>query len=329
MSSVKKILTISFSFFAVLFIALIQGCSDNPNQTSFMTDDEYIRNTAINTAFSSDAGDDENLFSSEVFDFDSEGPVFDNDGDFDVPIDSIVRWGRIITGTNHDVNITTFGDTLKIADVTRTCMGNFIIIGYVNGIRDSIVKQFTQEQKRMISFKRVDRRPNPRFNWRVYQYSAIDGETKTPETGKQNIIMNRIEIYVNNNLVLTLNGPDFTTNIFTSRFFGGTGLFIANRNDAVKIKVYLTSNQTDPDIVSFHWPRNSFGYHREPFVMTSQTPNGNNFDRTFEKTYHIYSQHGQGIFNGFISSNTRNSLYDNSPSLFSSTYMGMPYRVRQ
>lgn len=328
MFKIKKYLIVSISLFILISIWGITGCNENSTDTSYLSDDEYLKNTAINTAFSNDSEDDDNLFSNEVFDFDSEGPVPNNSGGFDTPIDSLLKWGRRITGTNLNVNITSFGDTLKVADVTRTITGNFIVIGYINGILDSTVKPYSQEQKRMVSFKRVDRRPNPRFNWRVYQYSAIDGETKTPQTGKDNIIMNMIEFYVNNNLVLTLNGPDFTENIFTSRFFGGNGLFVANRNDQVRIKIYLTSNQNDTDIVAFHWARNAFGFHREPFVMTSQTPNGSNFDRTYEKTFSIYPNHHHGIHNGFISSNTRNSLYDNSISLFSSTYMGMPYKIR-
>ena len=141
--------------------------------------------------------------------------------------------------------------------------------------------------------------------------------------------MNKIEFYKNSILILTLNGPDFTVNVFNSRFFGGSGLFDVRRSDEMKIKVFVTSNQPDTDIVSYHWARNSFGFHRERFLMTSQTPNGNNFDRTYEKTFNIYSIHNHGMHNAFISANTRSSLYDNLPTLFSSTYAGFPYRIRQ
>jgi hypothetical protein len=179
-----------------------------------------------------------------------------------------------------------------------------------------------------VIFKRIGRRPNPRFNWRVYQYSAVDGNTTNPQTGKDNIVINKVEIYKNNDLILTLYGPDFTINIFNARFFGANSLIESIRGDQVKFKVYATCNQSDTDIVSFHWARNSFGFHRERFELTSQTQNGSNYDRIYEKTFNIYSQHRHGIHNAFISVNTRSSLYDNSPLLFSSTYMGFPYRVR-
>lgn len=311
-------------FMCVLFItALISGCqNENITEPAAQSDDEYLQSTALNTAFSNDPDDDDNLFANEVMDFDSEGPVSNSQ------IDSLVRWGRRVTSVNVNTSIISMGDTMKTVTVTRTITGNFIIIGYVGGNLDSTVKPFSQEQKRLVTFKRIGRNNHPRRNWRVYTYSAVDGETKTPQIGKTNITMSKIEFYKNNNLVLTLNGPDFTSNIFTSRFFGGGGLFEANRGDQIRIKVFATSNQSDTDIVSFHWARNAFGFHRESFVMTSQTPNGNNFDRTYEKTFTVYGNHIRGMNNAFISANTRSSLWNNSVSEFSSTYMGFPYRVR-
>lgn len=328
--------TIHKLFFIIILLCFtivsiyISGCNDNNlTEPAMQSEDEYLITTALNTSFSPDPDDDDNLFANEVIDFDSEGPVADDESGFDTPIDSLLKWGRRITGTNVNASITNIGDTLKRVDVVRTIAGNFIVIGYINGSLDSAVKPYTQEQKRFVIFKRINNRPNPRFNWRVYRYSAVDGETKTPQTGKENIVMTKIEFYKNNNLILTLSGPDFTSNVFTSRFFGDNSLYDAQRGDQIRTKVYLTSNQSDTDIVSYHWARNSFGFHRERFEMTSQTPNGSNFDRTYEKTFVIYSQHNFGLHNSFISANTGSSLYDNSPSLFSSTYAGFPYRVRR
>ncbi len=329
MKPAKKIINTALLLFVLMISAYLSGCDkDNLTDPASMTDDEYLTTVAINTAFSSDADDDDNLFANEVMDFDSEGPVEDDGSGFDTPIDSLKKWGRRVTGVNINTSITTLGDTIKNVEVKRTINGNFIIVGFINGNLDSTVKPYSQEQKRLVTFKRIQRKSNPRFNWRVYQYTAVDGETQTPQSGKSNIVISKVEIYKNNSLHATLNGTDFTSNIFTSKYFGGNGLIEFNRGDQVKIKLFATSNQNDTDIVSYHWARNSFGFHRESFVMTSQTPNGSNFDRTYEKTFQIYSQHNHGKHNAFLSANTRKSLYDNSPSLFSSTYMGFPYRVR-
>ncbi len=324
MKPLKKLFRFSAILTVLIFGIYISGCNkDDVTAPTAQTDDEYLNTTAINTAFSTNADDDDNLFADEINDFDSEGPI-----GIDSPIDSLVKWGRRVTNVNINTNITTVGDSLKNVEVIRTISGNFIVIGYVNGALDSTVKPYVQKQRRLITFKRIDHRPNPRFNWRVYQHTAVDGETTSPQTGKDNIVISKVEFYKDNNLLLTLNGPDFTTNIFTSRYFGGTGVLEVDRGDQIRAKIYLTSNQTDTDIVAYHWSRNTFGFHREPFVMTSQTPNGSNFDRTYEKTFQIYSQHNHGMHNAFLSANTRKSLRDNSPAIFSSTYLGFPYRVR-
>lgn len=330
MKTAKSIRAVTSLLFAsaVMFIT-VQGCqNDSINESSYLSEDEYLRTVAINSAYSNDTDDDDNLFASEIDDFDSEGAVEEQSAGTDVPIDSLLRWGRRIISVNVNAEITYTSDTVKKVEVTRTVSGNFIIIGFVNGQIDSAAKPYTQQQRRLVTFKRVNNRPNPRMNWRVYQYTAVDGQTTSPQTGKDNIVVNRVEYYRNNILVLTLNGPDFTSNIFTSRFFGGTGTFEVNRGDIVKAKVYLSSSQSDTDHVAYHWGRNSFGFHRERFALISQTPNGSGYDRVYEKEYTVYSMHHGGMHNGFISANTNKSLYDNDPALFSSTYLGFPYRVR-
>jgi hypothetical protein len=135
MDAFKKILIVPV-FFLIIFtslISLMSGCNDNNiTDNSSMTDDEYISTIAINTAFSGNSDDDDNLFSSEVFDFDSDGPVSDDPGS-DTPIDSVLKWGRRILDVNVNTEITNVGDSIKNVLVTRTVTGNFIIIGYING----------------------------------------------------------------------------------------------------------------------------------------------------------------------------------------------------
>ena len=162
----------------------------------------------------------------------------------------------------------------------------------------------------------------------MYEVSGVDGQTTSPQVGKDNIVMNSIEIYKNGQLELTLNGPGFTSNVFKARFFGGPGILNALPGDQVRVKVYVTSNQADKDMVAFHWAKNRHGRHRVLFEMTSEVQNGSTYDRTFEKTFDIYNLHRRGVFNGYISATTRSTLFDSDPSLLSTTYAGMKYFVR-
>ena len=303
----------------------LAGCSENSVTPDNQTDDEYIKEVILQGT-GSNQQDDEDLMSNEAYDFDDGGPV-GNGGGGDTPIDTLLRWGRRVTGVNVNVNVTSQGDSLKVAEVTRTINGNFIIIGFVSGSQDTMIKPFTEVLKRNVIFKRISHNPRPRFNWKLYKVSMVDGETTAPQEGTQYVQMNKIEVYINNSLAYTLQGPDFTQNVFTPRRFNGAGIPQVHHGDQVRIKVYTYSTQSEPDIVVWHWARNAFGFHREPFVMSSQTPNGQYWDRTYEKTFQIYGQHRFGCFNGFISASTHKSLFDDSPSEFASDLAGAPYRV--
>jgi len=321
MNSLKNYFKLLFVPALCLILITAAGCNkENSVTESSSTENEYIQNEAIQSTDGSN-DDDNEILGNETLDFESEGAVAD------IGFDSLKMYGRRITGVTTSVTFTVDTDTLKTVAVKRTITGNFIIKGYIGAGLDSVSKPYVQEQIRTAAFKRVARTNSHRRNWKLFQVSAVDGQTTSPQAGKSNITMTKIEVYKNSNLVLTLNGPDFTTNVFTTRFLNGDGIVKLNRGDNVRVKVFATSNQSDTDIVAFHWARNSFGFHRVPFTMTSQTQVGANYDRTYEKTFTIYSAHRLGIFNSYISANTRNSIWSNSTGLFSSTYAGMPYRI--
>jgi hypothetical protein len=307
---------------SAIFGLYLIGCSDSVAPDN-QTDDQYIQEVVMR-GVGSNQQDDEDLMSNEVYDFDDGGAV---GGGGDTPIDSLLRWGRRVTGVNVNVNITSEGDSLKIAHVTRTINGDFVIIGIVSGEQNTIVKPFTEVLKRDVIFKRIDHRPRPRYNWKLYKVSMVDGETTTPQVGSDYVQMTEVEVYINNSLAYTFQGPDFKQNAFTTRRFHGNGVPEVHHGDQVRIKVYTFSKQSEPDIVAWHWARNAFGFHRVPFVMTSETPNGQYWDRTYEKTFTIYDRHVFGVFNGYINASTHKSLYDDSSSEFASDLVGTPYRV--
>ncbi len=326
MKFTKKPLTLLMLLAATIFSLYLYGCKDSV--TTEETDDEFIKSVIINGYGQSGANaEEDDIMGNEVNDLDDGGAVPDMDG-LDTPIDSLIKWGRRISSISKTVTITNEGDTIKYATITTNITGTYFIIGVVNSVVDTIAKPYTEEFKRIAWFKRVARNPRPRFNWRLYKVSMLDGETKTPQIGTQYVQMNKLEVYVNGTLAYTFMGPDFTQNIFTTRFFGGAGIPEVNRNDQVKIIVYTFSTQSEPDIVAWHWGKRNFGFHREPFLMTSNNPNGGGWDRTYEKTFNIHNGHHVGRFNGCISASTHKSLWDDSPAEFASDIVGTPYRVR-
>ena len=312
---------------AAVFSLYMAACNDNSVEDT-QTDDQYITEVVTN-GYSNSSDDDDNLMRSEVTDFDDGGAVGDIDGG-DTPIDSLMRWGRIVTGSSVTVTITNEGDSLKYANITRTVTGNYVIIGLVGGVVDTIFKPYTQEFKRVAVFKRVNNNPRPRQNWRLYKVSMVDGRTTSPQNSDDYVQMQQIQVYVNGTLTYTFAGPDFTQNIFITRHpnWNGAGIPEVNAGDQVRFVVTTQSSQSEQDIVAWHWGKRNFGFHREPFVMTSETPSGSGWLRTFDKTFTIHAGHNRGRFNGFISASTRKSLFDDSPVEFASDAVGTPYRVR-
>jgi hypothetical protein len=305
------------------FSAFFSACSESTVEEN-QTDDEFIKEV-VTAGTGSNQQEDDDLMSNEAYDLDNGGPVGNSGGD--TPIDSLFKWGRRITSVSVTVTITSEGDSIKNANIGRTINGVFHIIGYVNGNLDSIQKPYTEVLRRKAVFKRIAYTPRPRFNWKLYKVSMADGGTTAPQNSNDYVQMQQIQIYVNNVLQYTFQGPDFTQNMFTTRRFNGSGIPEVHIGDQVRLVVSTYSTQSEQDIVAWHWARNTFGFHRVPFVMTSQVPNGSGWDREYEKTFTIYPQHKIGRFNGFISASTHKSLYDDSPVEFASDLAGAPYRV--
>jgi hypothetical protein len=320
----KKLLVL---IFAPILGIYFTACSDNSLEQA-QTDDEFIQEV-ITKGYSTQNGEDDDLMNSEADDLNDGGPVGDTGGP-DTPIDSLMKWGRRITGVSKTVTITSEGDTIKNALITTNITGVFMIVGKVNGVVDTISKPYTEEFKRTATFKRIARTERPRLNWRLYKVSMLDGETKTPQIGTQYVEMNQVQVYVNGVLKYTFTGPDFTQNIFTTNrppYWNAAGIPEVNVGDQVKLVVNTYSAQSEQDIVAWHWGKRNFGFHREPFAMVSQTPNGAGWDRVYEKTFTIYNNIRSKRLNGCISASSYKSLYDDSPVEFASDLVGTPYRV--
>lgn len=306
------------------FSLYLSACSDN-SVSDEQTDDEYIKGV-ITGGYSTQNGEDDDLMNSEIEDLNDGGAVPNVEGG-DTPIDSLMKWGRRIESHSKTVTITNEGDTIKNALITTNITGTYIIVGKVNGVVDTIFKPYTEEFKRTAVFKRVARTEKPRLNWRLYKVSMLDGETKTPQIGTQYVQMNQLQVYINGSLAYTFSGPDFTQNIFVTRRFDGAGIPEVHVGDEVRLVVNTYSTQSEQDIVAWHWGKRNFGFHREPFTMTSQTPNGSGWDRVYEKTFTIHNNIRAKRLNGCISASTYKSLHDDSPAEFASDLVGTPYRV--
>jgi len=304
------------------FMAYFVACNSSTTSPA-QNDNDYI--TSVVTG-GTGAGDESDLTSREVTDYDDGGAVSDGGGSNN-PIDSLSRWGRKVTGVTIDAPIQSVGDSLKIVNITRTITGIYIIIGWSGGNPDSVTKPYTEVFHRVAIFRRVATTQYPRLNWKLYKYTLLDGATQTPQPGKSQISINSITATIPGSIVYAFQGTDFTNDTITTMYapWNGSGMPNVHQGDQVTVDVYLTSNQpVGTDYVAWHWARNTFGFHRVPFTYMGQVNGQSHYQRTFN----IYSNHILGTFNAYISANTHQSLWDDNTQLFSSTEVGIPYRVK-
>lgn len=312
----------------MLTALFISGCQKSAVEPNNMTDDEYVQ-SVVSGGYDNDYTNEDNIMMQEYIDLNEGGAVLDNESIPPAnPYDSLYKWGRRITGVNRNFNITNEGDSLKNVIITTTFTGNFNIIGFQGGNKDTTQKPYTEVLKRKVVFKRVANSEYPRRNWRLYRVSILDGETSQPQIGSSKVQITKVEIYKNNSGTPSyiFSGPDFNTTMFTTKLFGGDGIPQLDRNDLVKVKIFTTSQLANMDYVAFHWAKNAFGFHRIPFAMESETGSGPYY-RVYSKDFNIYGSHRIGAHNAYFSANTHESLYDDDVSKFASDMVGIPFKV--
>ena len=319
-----KSIFILIAGFITLYIA---GCNQNSiTNPGDQTDNQYLQDVIQSGYSINDRTVEDNIMSNTVSDMDT-GAVSD-DGGYNNPLSHIIRWGRHITDVNINLSISNQGDTLKTVAVERTITGYFRIIGLdQNGNQVIVDKPYVEQTNRNIAFKRIARTPHPRFNWRVYSISALNGKTTSPATTNTITLTSIVINDITAGTSYTLTGPDFTQNVYYTKFFGGAGIPAFNRGDQIKIDVYATSTTADTNIVDWHWARNTFGFHRIPFRMVSNVPGSGGYSQTYERIFNIYNYHLLGCFNTYISGSTRESLWDDDPGKFNSMEAGIPYKI--
>jgi hypothetical protein len=292
------------------------------------TDDElYLRSVIIN-GFNSDPDAEDNLMYREQFDM-NDGAAFADYGSGFSPMDSVVRWGRIITGTNYNLNSCYFpNDSEYSAEVGKSINGYYRIIGYHNGGQiDSVDKPFTMSTYRRASFRRIARTPDPAVNWRMRWISLSDGATEYPQSGYNNSRIREIFVSINGTYSYDW-WNSFTYQNFDTKYFGGEEIPLFHRGDNITVTVYVDSPEPR-STVAWHWAKNTFGYHRIPFAFVSSYPGGEGYINEYRQTFTVYSQHQSGCFNGFIIACTPGSLNDDNPVRLSVSDVGVPYRVER
>jgi hypothetical protein len=298
-------------------ILWMSGCDKNSSTEATTSDREAISSIVAHDAF----------FQADV--------SLLNDGDpTSTPLYSLSKtdaailphaWGRKIESFHRDVNFTALTDSTAMATVTVTMQG-FVWIRAKYALTDTVVqtikKSFTETTTRIVKFIRINRSTNALNNWKISEISAIKGGT----VGSQ-ITINELRFYTGSDTIIVTD----PNNTFLAAERGPRRCIpqlIANLTTPSRVEVTVTSSAPDSDIVSVHrpfWFVNRWLYHA-PMALVRSTNNG---DGTFTHTYtSIWRGVWAGRQNMIVSAITRNSIFDNDTTQFSSQIWGVPFIVQ-
>ena len=246
-------------------------------------------------------------------------------GDQDVPTGSLMKtsapiipliWGRQVTSASRTVSFQELADTLVIATITTTIMGN-VKIAALDSLRDTtltiVSKPFTETLTRKVKFYRIANTNRVRDDWRMRQISALKGGTTNSL-----ITIDQLQAILGTD-TLTVTDP----NEFYLKFsgFAGRQLPSLGMTTPVKVRITITSTESDTDFVMLHRP----GILRPAHVRTtlvSQTGSGP-YTRVYELSW---NSHTRGRHHFYVSAVTRNSLFDDVAP-WATQLWGFPYIV--
>lgn len=322
----KKSLALLWTMAATVGL-LVVGCNKNTNGPEVegapagVTDEQSaMKYSAENDEF---VKNDEQTFADEEVQPTDYGYLV---GKVDAAITPL-RWGRFVRNVTRRITIETQpGDTIAIAHVHKNIIGTLKIKG-INGAGDTVIveKPFNDESDRNVMFKRV-RRGNERFwlNWIPVATSLVEGGTvANPQI---NII--KLEMITRGGDTITITDPQrfFLRYRWLRHLNGDRDMAEVRGGDSVKIKVTLESASADTDLVALRFGFNSQFKNRAKMFLTRQTTGGSlGYVKTFERTFNV--QNRPGHFHAAVDAATKATLFDDSPSAYSVSWWGVPYRV--
>jgi hypothetical protein len=323
--SMKKSLAMLWLMTATVGL-LVVGCNKNPNgpeddgfPPSGVTDEiSSMKYLAENDEF---VKNDEQTFADQAIQPTDYSYVM---GQIESSITPL-RWGRFVANvTSTKTIVVQPGDSTAIGHVSKTITGTLKIKGLRGTDTVLVEKPFTDKSDRNIIFKRIDRNARKYWkNWIPVATSLVDGGTLNSQ-----IDIKKVEFVNRNGELITITDPQ--TYYLRYRWLrhrnGDTDMFELSGGDSVRMTVTLESASADTDFVALRFGFNSQYKNRARMALVSQVRGGTlGYVKVYARTFYVHPRPGH--FHAAIDAMTRATLYDETPSVYSVSWWGVPYRV--
>lgn len=313
---------------AAVACMIIVGCSSNSSDVATLTpassDEQYFNDvvTGNDPSTRDVAVSDAAAYSDNAMYSTAQMPA--PDGSQSIADDHRMhplKWGRYLIGQHRVITkIELQGDSVAIVRVQTTLTGNYVVIGTVNGVVDTVNKPFVETLHRLFRFVRIGHGREGRGNWRLDAVAIINGGT-----GGTTIAISSMSVLLPTGDTLTANDPDAYFMQLKPTWLHGLPLFGLDVQITVTATVH--SSDADTDVVTlYHAPGNA-GPHRVAMTLIAQTADtSGGHIRVYSATLPVPGR-DNAVSHLLVSATTHASLYSAASTDFSSVVWGLPYKT--
>lgn len=317
-----------FAVLGTLAALQFSGCMKNNTLEPFSTDQQYFMSVVGgNESDSHDllTSDQDALNDGETFGIAQKSlpPSIQSSliGNPIVP----QKWGRVISSVSRTITRTdASGDTVAVVRFDVSYTGNFVIIGTVNGVLDTVYKPFTLVGHRLLRFARIANTMHMRMNWRLDAISVVNGGTTNAQ-----VTIQKVQVVPPSGDTIVATDPD---NYWMQVTHGWMHHPIPLWGYHSQVTVIVTEHSTDVDsdwVVLHYAPGpNVPGVHRAAMTLVSSTPDPTGFTRVYSITFTI-PNNARKFSHLVVSATTSGSLYSATATDFSNSIWGIPYKTSE
>ncbi|RMH65593.1 MAG: hypothetical protein D6677_02125 [Calditrichaeota bacterium] len=310
-------------FAALLAIMSLVACNNVNNTDDLSAEEEAIKSVLESDDLTYDEiGDpDEDAIDNTDPNWDGSGIAFGKDG-------KRLRYGRIITGREGNVEVVFDGDTSATAYISRTFTGKFVT--HSGELKNDTLtltrfeKPMQHNIERIVTLKKVrDDAAQERRNWRVSSVTMADGKANPTQVSIEKVVL-----YPSDQDSMVITDP-------TATFFNGNNMLNLPRFSEIMVKVYVNNSTANPvyypldtpatETVRLHYGRNRKGNRAIKFFeYAGQDASGNNI-YTGTWTIRQFSGYHHAVID--VIDNGTILEKDDVTYPYSSATWGMPYHV--
>jgi len=307
----------------ILGVIILTGCTkENSTAPVTLTDQSVIKQqvTEIDSIADFSSSDEATINDDSVQEWNTDGM-----GKVLSPINPIL-WGRKIDNIQRKVDVSIEGDSIATAVIIKIISGRLIVLATYpdSNMPTTFQKQFTQEVRREVKFRRIARNEDISKNWKPIAITTVVGKTIV-----RNFDITEIIIYTPNDTI-TISDSLMHWFWFREPRELPIRIPILNAGDSVRIRVKIISENSNNEYVMIrHCVDHRFTKrYRLRMDVVDSTQHQGLYERQYERRFKVRLPMGviMSRYNAIVDVFSYESLNDDTAP-YMNEFVGIPYIV--